>query len=40
MPYLLDFYENGEVDPLVIIKEYKTYQAFLETVEKELYTDK
>ncbi len=36
-PYLLDFYENGEVDPLVIIKEYKTYQAFLETVEKELY---
>lgn len=40
VPYLLDFYENGEVDPLVIIKEYKTYQAFLETVEKELYTDK
>lgn len=37
VPYLLDFYENGEVDPLVIIKEYKTYQAFLETVEKELY---
>ena len=30
VPYLLDFYENGEVDPLVIIKEYKTYQAFLE----------
>ena len=40
VPYLLDFYENGEVDPLVIIKEYKTYQAFLETVERELYTDK
>ena len=38
VPYLLDFYENGEVDPLVIIKEYKTYQAFLEAVEKELYT--
>ena len=37
VPYLLDFYENGEVDPLVIIKEYKTYQAFLESVEKELY---
>lgn len=37
VPYLLDFYENGEVDPLVIIKEYKTYQAFLEAVEKELY---
>ena len=38
VPYLLDFYENGEVDPLVIIKEYKTYQAFLEAVEKEFYT--
>lgn len=40
VPYLLDFYENGEVDPLVIIREYKTYQAFLEAVEKELYIGK
>lgn len=40
VPYLLDFYENGEVDPLVIIKEYKTYQNFLETIEKELYRGK
>ncbi|MBD5467924.1 MAG: DEAD/DEAH box helicase [Lachnospiraceae bacterium] len=40
VPYLLDFYENGEVDPLVIIREYKTYQAFLESVERELYTGK
>ena len=40
VPYLLDFYENGEVDPLVIIREYKTYQAFLEAVEKELYMGK
>ncbi len=38
VPYLIDFYENGEVDPLVIIREYKTYQAFLEFVEKELYS--
>lgn len=38
VPYLLDFYENGEIDPLVIIREYKTYQSFLESVEKELYT--
>ena len=38
VPYLIDFYENGEVDPLVIIREYKTYQAFLESEEKELYT--
>ena len=37
VPYMMDFYENGEVDPLVIIKEYKTYQAFLESVEKEDY---
>ena len=40
VPYLLDFYENGEIDPLVIIREYKTYQTFLESVEKELYNDK
>lgn len=33
-PMLLDFYENEEVDPLVIIKEYGTYYAFISTVEK------
>lgn len=37
IPYLLDFYENGEVDPLVIIREYKTYYAFLEAMEKGTY---
>ena len=37
IPYLLDFYQNGEIDPLVVIREYKTYQAFLEAEEKELY---
>ncbi len=40
VPYLLDFYKNGQIDPLVIIREYKTYQAFLETVEKDTYTGK
>lgn len=40
VPYLLDFYENGEIDPLVIIREYKTYQNFLESVEKGLYRGK
>ena len=40
VPYLLDFYENGEVDPLVIIREYKSYQLFLESVEKESYVGK
>lgn len=37
IPFLMDFYENGEVDPLVIIKEYKTYYVFLEAMEKETY---
>lgn len=40
IPYLLDFYENGEIDPLVIIKEYKTYQLFLESIEAEKYIGK
>lgn len=40
VPYLLDFYENGEIDPLVIIREYKTYQVFLELMERELYAGK
>lgn len=40
VPYLVDFYDNGEVDPLVIIREYRTYQAFLESEEKELYAGK
>lgn len=38
IPFLIDFYENGEVDPLVIIKEYKTYYAFLEAMEKDMYS--
>lgn len=33
IPYLFDFYENGELDPLVIIREYKTYYSFLEAME-------
>ena len=40
VPYLMDFYENGEIDPLVIIREYKTYQDFLVSVEKEGYREK
>ena len=34
---LIDFYENDEIDPLVIIREYKTYYSFVEQMEK---TDK
>ena len=37
VPYLIDFYRNGEMDPLVIMKEYKTYYAFLEAMEKSSY---
>lgn len=37
IPRLYDFYENNEVDPLVIIKEYKTYYGFLESMEKINY---
>ena len=40
IPYLLDFYENGEIDPLVIIREFKIYQKFLESMEKETYQGK
>ena len=40
IPYLLDFYENGEVDPLLIIKEYKTYFNFLCTMDAERYQRK
>ena len=33
-PMLIDFYENDEIDPLVIIREYKTYYLFAEQMEK------
>lgn len=38
-PLLIDFYENYEVDPLVIIREYKSYFSFIEQVEnsKEIF---
>lgn len=39
-PLLFDFYEQGEIDPMVIIREYKTYWQFLEAVEKGKYFSK
>lgn len=36
-PFLYDFYEQGEIDPLVIIREYKTYWQFMEAMEKGKY---
>lgn len=38
VPMLLDFYEQGEIDPLVIIREYKTYWQFIEAMEKDKYS--
>lgn len=35
VPSLMDFYENGEVDPLTILANYKSYYAFLCEVEPE-----
>jgi len=35
IPSLADFYDNGEVDPIVILNEYKTYYSFLKSVEKD-----
>lgn len=34
IPSLMDFYETGEMDPLLILAEYKTYPAFLAKVEQ------
>lgn len=34
-PKLIDFYENDEIDPLIIIREYKTYYAFIEQMERK-----
>lgn len=33
-PMLIDFYKNDEIDPLIIIREYKTYYSFGEQMEK------
>ena len=40
VPYLMDFYREGEVDPLLILKNYKTYQLFLENMEGDEYRGK
>ena len=32
-PFLMDFLSNHEVDPLVILKEYKTYYKLLESID-------
>ncbi|SDB45369.1 PLD-like domain-containing protein [Pseudobutyrivibrio sp. YE44] len=38
VPYMIDFYENGEIDPLLIIQEYKTYPDFLVSMEGNKYS--
>lgn len=39
VPLLLDFYNYGEVDPLVILEQYKSYPNFLKYVDEEAYSD-
>ena len=39
VPMLMDFYKNGEVDPLLILEHYKTYYHFLKSVEREQCTE-
>lgn len=36
IPMFIDFYENDEIDPLVIVREYKTYYSFVEQMEKQV----
>lgn len=35
IPSLIDFYDSGEIDPLLILEKYKTYYTFLQNVEKD-----
>lgn len=39
VPLLIDFYNNGEVDPLVILEQYKSYPNFLKHVDEAACTD-
>lgn len=39
IPYLIDFYREGEVDPMLILSQYKTYHNFLEAVESSYNAD-
>ncbi len=35
-PYLMDFYSQNEVDPLLLIREYRSYQSFIEKVDPDV----
>lgn len=37
---LIDFYKNGEIDPIIILEQYKTYYFFLQNVEMNHYSEK
>lgn len=39
VPLLMDFYENAEVDPLLILEHYKTYYHFLQSVDRGQCTE-
>lgn len=40
VPLLIDFYKNGEIDPIIILEQYKTYYFFLQNVEMNHYSEK
>lgn len=40
VPLLIDFYKNGEIDPVIILEQYKTYYFFLQNVETSHYSEK
>ncbi|MEZ3426569.1 MAG: DEAD/DEAH box helicase [Lachnospiraceae bacterium] len=35
IPTLMDFYKNGEIDPLLILENYKSYYGFLKQIEEK-----
>lgn len=39
VPLMIDFYQNGEVDPRVILENYKSYYEFLNKIDKEFIND-
>lgn len=38
VPKLIDFYREGEVDPIIILDNYKTYHEFMNKVDKDNYS--
>lgn len=39
VPLLIDFYKNGEIDPIIILEQYKTYYFFMQNVEMNHFSE-